>query len=229
MHAEPVAPHRQLDTRSLPPEYVDRILARVAVTGATKSGLKSEQLGCIAVLGIAGAIAVIAGVSRFANAGFDWLVVALPALGVLFLLGAGAMLQARKTAPIPEFTLTTHAYHLVSPGDGSLEAFCMPLCSEVHFTTVLLNGLYNMTELTARFGMAKVVLTDVLQPDARERPWAGSERFSAFLGMMEAASRDLTNGRWAKVSGADLLPGIPPASTVPSAETLRQPPGSRTG
>jgi hypothetical protein len=223
-----VPAHRSVDSRSLPPEYVERIRARANAAGAAKSGLKSDQLGCVAILGIGGLIAIVAGISRLSSSGVDWVAIALPAIGVLVILGAVMMVMARRSSPIPEFTLSTQAYHLVSSGDGSLDVHCMPLCTKVGYTTVLLNGLYTQTELKAHFGTAAVVLTDVLDRESRDRPWEGSARFRAFLSMIESAAQALQRGRWSEVDGSNLLPGTPSPSAPMDAAALRSAPGSRT-
>lgn len=190
--------------------------------------MQSEQLGCVAVLAIAGLVGLVVGVARAVQNGLDWVVVVAPLVGLALLLAAFLMVQARRTSPLPEFTLTTHAYHLISDGAGSIEAYCMPLCSKVRFVTVLSNGLYNNTVLEAHFGSQKVVLTETLAGPMRDRPWE-NERFGAFLAMMESATQNLAQGRWSQVPGADLLPGEPPRPTTTNPIDWRLPPETQPG
>lgn len=189
--------------------------------------MQSEQLGCVAVLAILGLIGVLGGVSRAVQSGVDWFVIVGPLVGLGLLLSAFLLLQARRTSPLPEFTVTTHAYHLISDGAGSIEAYCLPLCSRVRFVTVLTNGLYNNTVLEAYFGSQKVVLSEILAGPQRDRPWE-HERFGAFLSMMESAMRQLAQGQWSQVPGADLLPGEPPRPTAAPAN-WRVPPETQPG
>jgi hypothetical protein len=222
-----MAPVQLVDARKLPPEMLERLRARATALRATRSGMQSEQLGCVAVLGIAGLIGVVVGVARAVQNGVDWVVIVAPLVGLGLLLAAFLMVQAQRTSPIPEFTLTTHAYHLISDGSGSIEAYCMPLCSKVRFVTVLLNGLYTNTVLEAHFGSQKVVLTETLAGPQRDRPWE-NERFGAFLSMMEMATQHLAQGQWSQVPGADLLPGEPPRPTA-APPNWRLPPETQPG
>lgn len=223
-----VQPFQLIDARQLPVDMIAKLRNRAAAHATTRSGLQSEQLGCVAVLAVAGLVALLVGVGRAVHSGVDWVAVLAPLVGLALLVAAFLLVQARRTSPIPEFTLTTHAYHLVSDGAGSIEAYCMPLCTKVRFVNVLLNGLYNQSILEAHFGSQKVVLTDTLSSHLRDRPWEG-QRFAAFLAMMTSATRDLAGGRWSEVSGSDLLPGEPARPSSPELPDWRSPPATQMG
>jgi hypothetical protein len=202
----PIPPFQRIDSRTLPPSYIERLRDRIGKHGAKRSALNSEGLGCIAVLIIGTLFLVGLSVGRFRK-GPLWqgIAVGIAALVVGYLVYE--MIRNRRSSPLPEFTLTTHAYHLRSIGDGFVEAYCMPLCSRIRYTNHFRNGIYEATTMKMEFGGDTLVLTDDVDAKDRAAPWERCQQFMLFEGVIALAKQAASTGGWHSLSGADLLPG----------------------
>ncbi|MEZ4230348.1 MAG: hypothetical protein R3B89_14340 [Polyangiaceae bacterium] len=219
-HSPEIPPFQRVRVAALPADHVRRLAEHARTLGISRSAMNSDTLGCAAIFGLGGAIAVLVSVNKLAHRGLGL----GPSLGIVCgLLGcaiAAGLVIAWRKSPLPEFESTTLAYHLVSRGTGELEAYCLALCTGVTFTNLYTNGLYVCTRMRTMFGDRVLDLDEVIESAGRTAPWSNSRVFRLRLDMIRAAMGALHSGRWEDVPGSELLPGRPSPLTRARLEDL---------